>query len=163
VRQVGGSVLNFQELNKEAEERAASCESAIMPSLDHLKMKDYDEVYEPSDDTFLLIDGLQLALKQSDICKDNTCRTLELGCGTGVPTVFLARQLLDDDNVSTCIHFVTDINPRALQVAQATATANGIASLEAVECDLASALLPRWKHGVDVFDFQSPVCSDTER
>lgn len=148
--------IHFQELNKEAEERAASCESASMPSLDHLKMKDFDEVYEPSDDTFLLIDGLQLALKQGEISKDNTCTTFELGCGTAVPTVFLARQLLDDDNVSTCIHLVTDINPRALQVAQATASANGIATLEAIECDLASALLPRWKHGVDVLIFNPP-------
>ena len=128
----------FQELNSKAEERAASCESASMPSLDHLKMKDYEQVYEPSDDTFLLIDGLQLALKEGEICKDKTHTTLELGCGTGVPTVFLARQLV---GAASCIHIVTDINPRALQVAKATAAANGVPSLEAIECDLACSLI----------------------
>lgn len=147
----------FQELNKKAEKRAAACESARMPSLDHVKMKDYEQVYEPSDDTFLLIDGLQLALKQGEISKERIHTTLELGCGTGVPTVFLSTQLLlDDDGSSSCVHIVTDVNPRALQVAQATATANDISTLEAVECDLASALLPRWQHGVDVLLFNPP-------
>jgi release factor glutamine methyltransferase len=143
----------FQELNSKAENRAVSCESASMPSLDHLKMKDYEEVYEPSDDTFLLIDGLQLALKEGEICIDKTHTTLEIGCGTGVPTVFLARQIV---GAASCLHIVTDINPRALHVAKATAAANGVPSLEAIECDLASALLPRWEHGVDVLIFNPP-------
>lgn len=142
---------SLKELNKEAERRAAACESASMPSLDHLSMKDYDQVYEPHDDTFLLIDGLKLALKEEEIVKERIHTTLELGCGTGVPTVFLAKQLLDE-----CVHIVTDVNPRALDVAQATATANGIRSLQAVECDLGSALLPRCKHGVDILLFNPP-------
>lgn len=144
---------SFQKLNKIAEERAKSCESACMPSLDHVKMSDFEQVYEPSDDTFLLIDGILLALQEGEIRHIHT--TLELGCGTGVPTIFLGKQLLDDDR-SSCVHIVTDINPRALQVAQETATANSLSSLEAVECDLASALLPRCKHGVDVLLFNPP-------
>ena len=145
---------SFQELNKQAEIRAAACESACMPSLDHLTIKDYEQVYEPSDDTYLLIDGLQLALKEGELYKEGIYMTLELGCGTGVPTVFLAKQLLDGS--SSGVHVVTDVNSRALQVAQATAIANDVSILEAVECDLASPLLPRWKHGVDVLLFNPP-------
>jgi hypothetical protein len=32
---------------------------AALPNLDHLSMEDFREVYEPSDDTFLLMDALE--------------------------------------------------------------------------------------------------------
>jgi len=75
---------------------------APMPSLSHLRMKDYANVYEPSDDTFLLLDALYLEFSGSvdvdgdaEICSRNASieNTLELGCGTGVATVFLAQIL----------------------------------------------------------------------
>ena len=34
-------------------------QEAQLPSLDHLVMQDYANVYEPSDDTFLLCDSLE--------------------------------------------------------------------------------------------------------
>ena len=37
--------------NEEAESRAKSVPCAKVPSLDHLRMKDFEDVYEPSDDT----------------------------------------------------------------------------------------------------------------
>jgi len=45
-------------LNKKAVELAKKCEQAKVPSLDHLRMADYNLVYEPSDDTFLMLDAL---------------------------------------------------------------------------------------------------------
>lgn len=37
--------------NNDASKLAKEIPSAPMPNLDHLKMKDFQEVYEPSDDT----------------------------------------------------------------------------------------------------------------
>jgi hypothetical protein len=37
--------------NEEAEARAKNAPRAKMPALDHLKIKDFEDVYEPSDDT----------------------------------------------------------------------------------------------------------------
>jgi hypothetical protein len=41
----------WSKYNKEAEKVAKEIPDAKMPSLDHLKMKDFEQVYEPSDDT----------------------------------------------------------------------------------------------------------------
>jgi release factor glutamine methyltransferase len=146
--------LGFEILNQKAETRAKECTQALMPSLDHLTMTDYDHVYEPSDDTYLLLDGILLAL---ETCIETKAYiTLEIGCGTGVPTVYLGKQLKEriPDHQHTLI--VTDINSEALRVSQATASANGISQLEIHECDLASAILPKWKGGIDILLFNPP-------
>ena len=56
------SKLLWRELDKSAEEigRAiANGSPAKMPTLDHASMADYNNVYEPSDDTYLLIDAIK--------------------------------------------------------------------------------------------------------
>ena len=97
-------------------------------------------MYEPSDDTYLLIDAIGLDVdimerkcdgeggRNNTMKRSDVKTTLEIGCGTGVPSVYLAmrlRGLFDDDQQSTpadeqhnrdiqqCIHpmhHVTDIN-----------------------------------------------------
>jgi release factor glutamine methyltransferase len=143
-------------LNKEAEKRAKECTPAVMPSLDHLSMKDYDQVYEPSDDTYLLLDGILLAITSGlvDTKTAESMNTLEIGCGTGVPIVYMAKQL-QKSKLENVAH-VTDINPEALRVAQATATENDIAALQVSECDLAYSLLPNMEHSIDVLLFNPP-------
>jgi len=169
------SHVTFTTLDREAEMRAKKCDSASMPKLDHLTSKDYYEVYEPSDDTYLLIDALLYEVQSGFIrTQDRTdtsssnCVSVELGCGTGVPTIYLASLLLEHkeppppqqqgDNLasSSPLHVVTDINPAALRVAKQTAKVNGIERFEAVQCDLASSLLPRFEGKVDVLLFNPP-------
>mmetsp|Transcript_23131 Transcript_23131/g.35678 ORF Transcript_23131/g.35678 Transcript_23131/m.35678 type:complete len:281 (+) Transcript_23131:74-916(+) len=171
------SQVTFTTLDREAEKRAKACDSASMPKLDHLTSKDYYEVYEPSDDTYLLIDALLYDAQHSGLipvgtqdCTDtsshssnssNDCVTVELGCGTGVPTIYLASLWAEHAEKSATrsrppLHVVTDINPAALRVATQTAKVNGIDSFEAVQCDLASSLLPRFEGNADVVLFNPP-------
>jgi len=47
--------VEFRELNAEAEKLAKTCRCATVPSLDHLTLSDYDHVYCPSEDSYLLL------------------------------------------------------------------------------------------------------------
>ncbi|KAK1748453.1 methyltransferase [Skeletonema marinoi] len=141
----------FASLNAAAERRAKECRSAVMPSLKHLNFRDYDRVYEPSDDTYLLIDAIGYdvdATEQSEgddgtMLHSNMLQTIEIGCGTGTPTVYLAKRIRG-------IH--------AIRIAKATAESNGISTehFQAVQCDLASQLIEKMEGKVDVLIFNPP-------
>lgn len=171
----------YANLNTKAEARAKSCRSATMPSLDHLHMKDYYNVYEPSDDTYLLIDAIGMDIDVMDkleegeggddvLIRSNIKTTLEIGCGTGVPSIYLAMRMRSmkkdaadesneklSDNNDVC-HHVTDINPEAIRIAKETAHVNGVPDhgFVAHQCDLASELLPEHENKVDIFIFNPP-------
>ena len=178
----------YAELNAKAEARAKTCRSATMPSLNHLHMNDYQNVYEPSDDTYLLIDAIGMDIDSMDkveesegadgggLVRANIKRTLEIGCGTGVPSIYLAMRLRHIDKsglerseaTTSCDlhnnkdgivrHFVTDINPEALRIAKITAEANGIPESEfiSLQCDLASDLLEENENNIDILIFNPP-------
>lgn len=169
---------DFEKLNKIAEKRAKSCVPAPMPSLDHLSLSDYDLVYEPSDDTYLFLDGLNIEFGDDDDKeeeeeegesnsenKSSIETTLEIGSGTGVLTTFLAMLLLATSKKSKVVeknHYVTDINPDAIRISLQTAESNqnsekGIEfKVNAIECDLASDLLPRMDASIDCILFNPP-------
>ncbi len=50
---------------------------AILPSLDHILIADYERVYEPSDDTFLLCDALETERKI--VLPTNHINAIEIG------------------------------------------------------------------------------------
>ncbi|KAL0478696.1 hypothetical protein AKO1_008274 [Acrasis kona] len=68
------------------------------PCMSHLTSKDYKQIYEPSDDTWLFVDALEYeknALKDRRIC-------LEIGSGSGYVSAYLnklggecGRQVID--------------------------------------------------------------------
>jgi release factor glutamine methyltransferase len=141
---------SWKSLNASAERRAKLLESAEMPSMDHATMQDFGEVYEPSDDTYLLIDGIKADLMENPELNPKARTAVELGSGSGVPIVYLASSL------ESCTPIATDINPKALALTQKTANANNVKNLETMQCDLASGLLPKYEKMVDFVIFNPP-------
>jgi release factor glutamine methyltransferase len=142
---------SWKALDRAAEKRAREAPSAEMPSLDHASMKDFHQVYEPSDDTYLLIDGIQDDWKQNRSTYESNFKIiLEIGCGSGVPIVNLAKLLPGAKPMAT------DINPAALEFARRTAIENGVNNLEAIQCDLGTDLLPKFCHQIDAIIFNPP-------
>jgi release factor glutamine methyltransferase len=136
-------INNWDVWNKEAEQRTlqhSRLTTASVPSLDHVSYKDFEEVYEPSDDTYLFLDALQCDLttvrqdesnREDDVdddnCSGNTMAPicLEIGCGSGVVSVFfrtywLELQRLKNKKPAHLLSYVTDINPKALQITRRT-------------------------------------------
>jgi release factor glutamine methyltransferase len=152
----------WRALNATAEERAKQEPTAPLPSLDHLSYKDFDNVYEPAADTFLLLDALQHELRSGIFGnRKDPAFAMEIGCGTGAPSVFLRHHWADEtNNRPHLFSFVTDVNPRALEVAKQTAEVarapNSHHFFEAVRCDLASSFLPRLKGSVSILLFNPP-------
>jgi release factor glutamine methyltransferase len=189
--------LSWDDLNEDAEILAKTEPNACMPRLDHLSLRDYDLVYEPADDTFLLLDAIQYEFQSGTLdhhfknkniinnSKNKKTIVLEIGCGTGVASVFFRSQWLkrwetlqEDDNndsdkissrssmyraVDSLLSYATDINPKAIQVTLQTDSYNNghafhedINPIQVVQCDLASDLLSQLQGKVDVLLFNPP-------
>uniref|UniRef100_A0A915Q566 Methyltransferase HEMK2 n=1 Tax=Setaria digitata TaxID=48799 RepID=A0A915Q566_9BILA len=107
-----------------------------------------DSVYEPAEDTFLLMDALE---KDNEALRElEPSVVVEIGSGTGVIAVF-CQQLLR----MPAFTLTTDINFKALQCTRGTAYLNN-GSVEVVQCDLLSALQYRLYGLVDVLLFNPP-------
>ena len=147
----------YAHLNVDAERRAKECSSAKMPNLSHLKLCDYENVYEPSDDTYLLIDAIGHDIDSMTTEKYNDIKTtMEIGVGTGTPGIYFNMRLLN--TASSPIHYMTDINSDAIRIAKSTAEKNGIPTnnLHAIQCDLATDVLEELQNKVDVLIFNPP-------
>lgn len=114
------------------------------PYTTHITSDDFKYVYEPAEDSFLLLDALEADLPRLTTSKPAVC--VEIGSGSGVIITALARALPH----SVC--FATDINPRACIVTRQTAVHNH-ASVNVVNMDLVSAFIPR---SIDVLVFNPP-------
>ncbi|RHZ76170.1 hypothetical protein Glove_202g80 [Diversispora epigaea] len=120
------------------------------PNLDHLSSKDYEQIYEPSEDTFLLLDALEseITFIKNEI---NPCICLEIGSGSGCVSTFLGQLLGNNSTVLFC----TDINPNATSITVETGRRNSI-YLDSITTNLTSGLLPRLYHSVDILCCNPP-------
>lgn len=125
--------------------RAAALQCTTLPDLTHLGSADYEQLYEPSDDTFLLIDALSADIAGLRQLRPAVC--VELGSGSGTVITHLTSLL-----APTVASLATDINRAANTATVLTGTRNG-QRIEAVRMDLLSALRPGT---IDVLVFNPP-------
>ncbi|PWY98563.1 putative methylase [Testicularia cyperi] len=131
------------------------------PSLTHLTKDDYRKVYEPAEDSFILLDALEedahaLSQRQgNDHQGGRLC--VEIGTGSGVVTAFLAKII----GSTEAAYIGIDLNPDANRCTLATGLANDV-RVEAVRTSLFSSLRPRLDGKVDVLVFNPPYVPTEE-
>nr|CAD67788.1 methylase [Tetraodon nigroviridis] len=116
------------------------------PVYSHVGRGDFTDVYEPAEDTFLLMDALEKdaeTLQRPAVC-------LEVGSGSGVVSAFLASVI-----GPSALYLCTDLNPAAAQCTAKTSSCNRV-SLQPVITSLVDGLLPRLSGKVDVLVFNPP-------
>ena len=87
-----------------------------------VKLKFSQNVYEPDDDTFLIVDNLE----KLDV-RDND-KVLEVGVGCGIVSLFMAKIAKNVIGV--------DINPHAVELSRKNAELNNISNVSFFESDL---------------------------
>ncbi|NWY03605.1 HEMK2 methyltransferase, partial [Nothoprocta ornata] len=108
----------------------------------------FREVYEPAEDTFLLLDALERDAAQLREARVEIC--LEIGCGSGVVSTFVASVI-----GPSALYMCTDINPMAAYCTLETALINNV-QLQPIITDLVKGLSPRLNGKVDLLLFNPP-------
>ncbi|KAF9506807.1 hypothetical protein BS47DRAFT_1304773 [Hydnum rufescens UP504] len=119
------------------------------PDLSHLTPEDFEEVYDPAEDTFLLLDALEHDVGTLKGLCPRLC--IEIGSGSGCVSSFLAGIL----GPSHALYLCTDINARAALCTARTGAQNNT-PLDPVVTSFASPLMERLKHSVDILLFNPP-------
>jgi len=119
------------------------------PDLSHLTQQDYEHVYEPAEDTFLLLDAIEEEADELKQLHPLVC--LEIGSGSGCVSAFIGGIL----GPSAALYLCTDINTHASRSTLVTGRQNKV-PLESMVASLALPLLSRLKHSVDILLFNPP-------
>ncbi|CAL0324576.1 unnamed protein product [Lupinus luteus] len=117
----------------------------------------HEEVYEPCDDSFALVDAL--LADRTNLLEHRPKLCMEIGCGSGYVITSLALTLGQEGCVSNYI--ATDINPHAVKVTSETLKAHGV-DAELIVTDIASGLEKRLAGLVDVMVVNPPYVPTPE-
>mmetsp|Transcript_10843 Transcript_10843/g.14127 ORF Transcript_10843/g.14127 Transcript_10843/m.14127 type:complete len:275 (+) Transcript_10843:63-887(+) len=142
-------------LTKKPEAKQVSSRNKMsLPELGHFSFREYENFYEPSEDTFLLVDAIQMENDRrvfEDLCP-MIC--IEIGSGSGCVITFLA-QTLAKLNLAPIL-YATDINEDAATATKLTAEKNQIQNIEVLQTSFADAIAERVKNLVDILVFNPP-------
>ena len=101
-------------------QRLAQLQMEFDPDLSHLLSSDYEHVYEPAEDSYLMMDALHSErLFLHSRFTHPVC--VEVGSGSGVLLAYLSRLL-----TRRGVYWATDINPRAAAATRRTMAANKV-------------------------------------
>lgn len=117
-----------------------------MDTPDYGHVKKYPNVYEPAEDTFLLLDALEKDQDYLKKLKPRLC--LEVGGGSGVVLSFV-KSILGNSTQ----YLSTDRNPQAVQCIKETFSVNG-GAVDVIRTDLVSGI--EKKNQIDVLIFNPP-------
>ncbi|WVZ08137.1 hypothetical protein V8G54_021483 [Vigna mungo] len=137
-----GKMASYKELPRTAQIRLVSS---------------HQEVYEPCDDSFALVDAL--LADRSNLLEHHPSLCIEIGCGSGYVITSLAL-ILGQEGYGVN-YFATDINPHAVEVTRKTMEAHGVGA-ELVVTDIAAGLEERLAGSVDVMVVNPPYVPTPE-
>lgn len=119
----------------------------MLPTPDYADLREFKNVYEPCEDTFLLLDALEEDLDM--LSKLEPSVAVEIGCGSGVVINFLAKYL------KKCTFLATDINKQACEATRVTSAINSN-HIDVVNCDLIMPMLEKLHKNIDILIFNPP-------
>lgn len=114
--------------------------------------EDFKDVYEPAEDSFLLLDALE---KDLHSLRAGTKIFVECGSGSGVIITALSKAVKG-------IFFATDINPKACTTTLKCARSNFVDNIQVVNTKYLDGLMDRLEHSVDVVIFNPPYVPTDE-
>lgn len=114
--------------------------------------QDFARVYEPAEDTFLLLDALE---KDLDYLKEKVDVCIECGSGSGTVITAMSKSLKDSEKIGHLM-IATDINQDACKTTIKCAKYHNQDNIQVIKANLAEPLVDRLEHQVDLLIFNPP-------
>ena len=120
-----------------------------------IKIDNDESVYEPAEDSYLMLDALESELDYHD----NVEVCLEIGCGSGILSAGIASVLKN-----SCFYIAVDVNEEACKATKANFILNDLHKVphEVIKTDCISGLADRLKGKVDLLICNPPYVATSE-